>query len=221
MQFRVEVWGDYACFTRPEFKTERVSYPVITPSAAIGVLESIYYHPGMIWVIDKIQVLNPIKFGNVRRNEVSEVLSAKAARRLMETREGEMYLATSECIAQRAAMILKDVRYVIEAHIELVPEKMNPSDNMLKFEAIVQKRLACGGCYSQPYLGCREFTGNFAQCKETFKCPDKLRGEKDFGWMLWNFDYTDPANIVPCYFRAILKNGELVIPVPGSREVLK
>ena len=118
MSVQVEVWGDYACFTRPELKTERVSYDVMTPSAARGLLDSIYFHPGLLWIVDRIHVCAPIRFTNIRRNEVKEVISAQKMKTLME-KGGELYLATPECIQQRAAMVLRDVHYIIEAHFEM------------------------------------------------------------------------------------------------------
>ena len=103
MPIQVEVWGDYACFTRPEMKTERVSYDVMTPSAARGLLDSLYWHPGLRWVIDRIHVCAPIRFTNIRRNEVKDVISARRAKTVMEKGQGELYLAASESIQQRAA----------------------------------------------------------------------------------------------------------------------
>ena len=121
MPIQVEVWGDYACFTRPEMKTERVSYDVMTPSAARGLLESIYWHPGLRWVIDRIHVCSPIRFTNIRRNEVKDVISANKVKAVMNGGTGELYLAASESIQQRAAMVLRDVHYVIDAHFEMTP----------------------------------------------------------------------------------------------------
>ena len=119
MPIQVEVWGDYACFARCELKTERVSYDVMTPSAARGLLESIYWHPGLRWVIDRIHVCAPIRFTNIRRNEVKDVISARRAKTVMEKGQGELYLAASESIQQRAAMVLRDVHYVIDAHFDM------------------------------------------------------------------------------------------------------
>ncbi len=113
MPISLETWGNYACFTRPEMKTERVSYDIMTPSAARGLLESVYWHPGMRWVIDRIHVCAPIRFTNLRRNEVKSTISARSVRTVMERGEGELYLVTSQDIQQRAAMLLRDVRYVI------------------------------------------------------------------------------------------------------------
>ena len=119
MPIQVEVWGDYACFTRPEMKTERVSYDVMTPSAARGLLESIYWHPGLRWVIDRIHVCSPIYFTNIRRNEVKDTISASKVKTVMNGGTGELYLSAPESIQQRAAMVLRDVHYVIDAHFEM------------------------------------------------------------------------------------------------------
>ena len=119
MAVQVEVWGEYACFTRAEMKTERVSNDAITPSAARGLLESVYWHPGHRWVIDRIHVCSPIRFTNIRRNEVKDVVSARRAKAVMEKGQGELYLAAPESIQQRAAMVLRDVRYVIDAHFDM------------------------------------------------------------------------------------------------------
>ena len=128
MAIQLEVWGAYALFTRPEMKVERTSYDVMTPSAARGILEAIYWHPGMRWVIDQITVCKPIRFTNLRRNEVKNVVNARTAKTVMERGKGELYLVTSEEIQQRAALLLRDVRYVIHAHFEMT-ERAAPGDN--------------------------------------------------------------------------------------------
>ena len=140
MPIQVEVWGDYACFTRPEMKTERVSYDVMTPSAARGLLESIYWHPGLRWVIDRIHVCSPIRFTNIRRNEVKDVISANKVKAVMNGGTGELYLAAPESIQQRAAMVLRDVHYVIDAHFEMTPAAA-PGDNHGKFQDIIRNEL--------------------------------------------------------------------------------
>lgn len=132
MAIQVEVWGEYACFTRPEMKTERVSYDCMTPSAARGLLESIYWHPGLMWRIDRIHVCRPIRFTNIRRNEVKDKISARNVKTVMERGAGELYLAAPESIQQRAAMVLQDVRYVIDAHFDLT-EKAAPGDSPASF----------------------------------------------------------------------------------------
>lgn len=220
MPIQVEVWGDYACFTRPEMKTERVSYDMMTPSAARGLLESIYWHPGLRWVIECIHVCSPIRFTNIRRNEVKDVISARAVKSVMEKGKGidELYLATTESIQQRAAMVLKDVHYVIDAHFDMT-DKAAPGDNPGKFQDIIKRRLERGQCYSMPYFGTREFAAHFARCTELPPCPEELLGERDLGWMLWDMDYTDPQDIKPKFFRAKLVDGAMDVPPPESGEV--
>lgn len=218
MPIKVEVWGDYACFTRPEMKTERVSYDVMTPSAARGILESVFWHPGLKYVIDRIHVYSPIRFTNIRRNEVKEKISAGKVKALMETGRGEAFLAAPECIQQRAAMVLRDVHYVIEAHFDMT-ERAAPSDNPGKFQDILKRRLECGQCYSMPYLGTREFPAHFRRCEVIPPCPEELRGERDLGWMLLDMDYSDPENIVPRFFRATLKDGVMDVPAWESEGV--
>lgn len=220
MSVSVEVWGDYACFSRLEFKTERVSYDLITPSAARGLLEAIYWHPGLMWQVDRIRVCNPIRFTNIRRNEVKDTISARKLRTAMEKGTGELYLATSESIQQRAAMVLRDVRYVIEAHFEMTAAAA-PGDNPGKFQDIIKRRLARGQFYHQPYFGTREFPAHFAPCTEVPPCPEELLGERDMGWMLLDLDYSDPENITPMFFRATLRDGVLEVPSRSSQEVVR
>ena len=218
MSIRLEVWGDYACFTRPEMKTERVSYDVMTPSAARGLLEAVYWHPGMRWVIDRIRVCAPIRFTNLRRNEVKATINARSVRTVMERGKGELWLAAPEEIQQRAAMLLRDVRYVIEAHFDLT-DKAAPGDNPGKFQDIMRRRVERGQFYHQPCFGCREFPAHFRACEELPPCPEELKGERDLGYVLWDMDYSDPENIVPLFFRAKLKDGVLEVPTRDSGEV--
>lgn len=162
---QLEVWGDYALFTRPEMKVERVSYDVMTPSAARGLIEAIYWHPGLRWVIDQIRVCAPIRFTNLRRNEVKSKIPARTARTVMEKGEGQLYLCTSDDIQQRAALLLRDVRYVIEAHFEMTDQAAQ-GDNPGKFQDIVKRRIKRGQFYHQPCFGCREFPAQFRWCEE-------------------------------------------------------
>lgn len=217
MSISVEVWGDYACFSRPELKTERVSYDVMTPSAARGLLDAIYWHPGMRWVVDRIHVCAPIRFTNIRRNEVKDIISARNAKAAMESGE-EIYLATSESIQQRAAMVLRDVRYVIDAHFEMTV-RATPTDNPGKFQDIMRRRVEKGQFYHQPCFGVREFPAQFKPCEELPPCPEELVGEKDLGWMLLDLDYSDRENITPRFFRAALRDGVLEVPPMYSQEV--
>lgn len=218
MSVKILVWGQMACFTRPEMKTERVSYDVMTPSAARGILDAIYWHPGLSWVVDTITVCRPIRFANIRRNEVKSTILASKVRRVMEQGGGEeLYIATSQDIQQRAAMVLRDVAYVIEAHF-VMTDKATPSDNAGKFQDIMKRRLEKGQCFHTPYFGCREFPAHFVPCTEMPPCPTELLGEKDLGYMLFDMDYSDPENIRPLFFRAKLMDG--VLQVPGREEVI-
>ena len=211
----VEVWGDRALFTRPELSVERVSYDAMTPSAARGLLESIYWHPGMRYTIDRIHVLNPIRFTNVRRNEVKSKALASTMRTAA-TGGGKLpYINTKDDIQQRASLILIDVRYVIEAHFDLT-DKATPDDNAGKFKDIIRRRLERGQCYSMPYFGTREFPAHFKACEEVpASCGFYAdESERDLGFMLYDMDYRDPKNIAPMFFRAVMRNG--VIDVAGS-----
>ena len=215
---QVEVWGDYALFSRPELKVERMSYDVMTPSAARGILEAVYWHPGMKWVIERIHVLAPIRFTSVRRNEVLSPISAQNVRTAMTGGKKDLYLSAPDEIVQRASLLLQDVRYVIDAHFDITPQA-NPGDNAGKFQDIMKRRLEKGACYAQPYLGCREFPAHFAPCQNIPPCPEELRGERDLGYMLYDMDYTDPRDIRPLFFRAVLRDGVLHVPPRDSEEV--
>lgn len=217
MSISVEVWGEYALFSRPELKTERVSYDVMTPSAARGLLDAIMWHPGLKWVVDSIHVCAPIRFTNIRRNEVKDTVSARKAQSVME-KGGELYLATPESIQQRAAMVLRDVHYVIDAHFEMT-QRASPTDNPGKFQEMMRRRVEKGQFFHAPCLGVREFPANFKPCTQLPPCPEELKGEKDLGWMLLDMDYSDPENITPHFFRATLRDGVLKVPPMYAEEV--
>ena len=203
---QLEVWGPYALFSRPELKVEKVSYDVPTPSAARGMVEAVYFHPGLRWRIDRIHVLNPISFTSIRRNEVLSKISARNVRQAAQGGRQELYLATPQEIVQRSSLLLQDVHYVIEAHFEMT-SKAAPSDNPGKFQDIVTRRMEKGQCFTTPYLGCKEFPASFRRWPGgQIRTIDETR---DLGLMLYDFDYTDPQNIMPTYFRARLENGVL------------
>ncbi len=204
MSVKMEIWGDRALFTRPEMKVERVSYDLPTPSAARGMLESVYYHPGLTWRVDRIYVMNPIQFTNVRRNEVDTKILASDLRNAMQGGKKPLEIVTSNSIQQRAAMMLQNVHYVIEAHFDMT-DKATASDNPGKFQDIIKRRLKRGQCYSQPYLGCRECTAHFGlwENEEIETIPET----KDLGFMLFDMDYSDPEHITPMFFRAKMVNG--------------
>lgn len=206
MSIQVEVWGDYACFSRPEMKTERVSYDIITPSAARGLLESILWHPGMCWKLDRIYLLSPVRFTNIRRNEVKSVLSGSSARTAMNGGKVSLAIYTPQDIQQRASLLLQDVHYVLEAHFDMT-DRAAPGDNPGKFQEMMRRRLAKGQFYSQPYFGCREFPAHFREWPGG-KIP-ALPVTQDLGFMLHSMDYTDPENITPRFFRARLVDGVL------------
>ena len=202
---KVEVWGDYALFSRPEMKTERVSYDVMTPSAARGIIEAIYWKPAIRWVIDRIHVLKPIRFTNVRRNEVSSKMSHTNAKSAMAGNAEVKPIITSQDIQQRASMLLKDVRYVIEAHFELTP-KAGDEDTPEKHYNIVLRRLREGQCFHQPCFGCREFPASFGIVEDEVPQGDRPP-DKDFGYMLFDMDFSNKRDIQPVFFRAALKDG--------------
>lgn len=202
---QLEVWGDYALFSRPELKAERMSYDVPTPSAARGIVEALYFHPGLRWQIDRIYVLKPIRFAGIRRNEVkSKILASSVLSAARNGRADGLYLATPQDIVQRASLVLQDVRYVIEAHFTMT-DRAAPGDNPGKFQDIITRRMERGQCYHTPYLGCREFPARFRRWQGgPVPAIDETR---ELGLMLYDFDYTDPQNITPTYFRARLERG--------------
>ena len=206
---KVRVWGDYALFSRPELKVERYSYDVMTPSAARGILDAIYWHPGLRWVIDKIYVKKPICFTSVRRNEVKSKVLASNVLQNYNGADKPLYLSAKEDIVQRASVLLCDVEYVIEAHFEMT-DQANATDNPGKFKDIVMRRLRRGECFHMPYFGCREFPAHFCLCEEeTVQTAYEDTEEKDLGLMLYDMDFSDKENIQPIFFRAVLKKGVL------------
>lgn len=203
---RVSIKGDLACFTRPEFKVERMSYDVITPSAARGVIESIMWHPGMRWVVDQIAVMAPKKFVNIRRNEVSDKAGSNQIKTAI-NQNRPIFLDAKKAIQQRATTALKNVHYICDYHFELT-DKANESDSEAKFYNMALRRLKKGQCFQQPYLGCREFPAEVSLFSgEMPDCPDEFVGEKDLGYMFYDFDYSNSDNIQPQFFRAIANDG--------------
>lgn len=203
--FSIEVWGDYALFTRPELRVERYTYDVMTPSAARGILEAIFWKPAIKYVIDSIVVLNEIKTTNVRRNEVTDKISAKTVAATMKgSKNNPLYLSTNDKIAQRASVVLKDVRYVIHAHFELT-DKLGETDTKEKFYNMIMRRIQKGQCFYNPYFGTKEFPAHF-KLWENDKCSFYHNIERDFGLMLYDINYAG-EDVSPMYYRAILKNG--------------
>lgn len=194
---RIRVSGDYALFTRPEMKVERVSYEVMTPSAARGLIEAVYWKPAIRWVIDKIHVLNEIQFTNVRRNEVKSKAS-----------KGKEYINAVEDRSQRAAMILRDVDYVVEAHFDMTG-KAGAEDSEAKHYNMALRRLREGQHFHAPSLGTREFPARVELIEAGQPIPRSTLGDRDLGWMLYDIDFSDPENILPKFFKAELRSGIL------------
>lgn len=206
--FKVEVFGDYALFTRPEFKTERVSYDIMTPSAARGILESIYWKPAINILIDKIHIYSEPQFTNIRRNEVSKKINYQDGESLMKgSIKAKDYICTKDVIQQRASMVLKDVRYIIEAHFEMT-DKAGETDTKEKHYNIMLRRLRKGQFFSQPYFGCREFPAHFRIVEDEVPASS-LVGERDYGYMLYDLDFSQLPEISPMFFRAKLIDGIL------------
>ncbi len=215
---RLLVRGDYALFTRPELKVERVSYDVMTPSAARAIVEAIYWKPAIRWIIDSILVLNPVKFDNIRRNEISSKISERVVAAAMKNNSSlYLYADDSRERQQRAATILRDVAYIIEAHFEYAPGMGNENDG--KHLKIFNRRLGNGQCFSQPYLGTREFSCSFEPVMEEY--TSQLSGERDLGIMLFDLDFSDRKNPQPLFFRAKMADGLIKVPHPDSEEVLR
>ncbi len=227
---RLKVWGDYACFTRPEMKVERVSYDVITPSAARGILEAIYWKPQIRWVVERLHVLKPIRFTNLRRNEVSAKASAANAKKAMKGTLGHpLELVIEEDRQQRAATILRDVSYVIEACFELLDE----SEPVEKHYNMFKRRAEKGQYFHHPYLGTREFPCDFEWIDGTIP-ESELSGEQDLGYMLQDIEFspTDGKEFdtidshsgttlraIPRFFRPMMVNGVIDVPKLRDQEI--
>lgn len=204
---KVKIWGDYALFTRPEMKVERCSYDVITPSAARGILEAIYWHPGMKWKIDRIYVNKPIRFTSIRRNEVKSKISANNVLSVYNGNQRSLSISSKAEIVQRASLMLRNVEYVIEAHFEMTA-KANDSDNPGKFKDIIMRRLRKGECFHTPYFGCRELPARFCLFEDDMvSTAYEDEEERDLGYILYDLDYSDSQNIRPMFFRAVMKKG--------------
>ena len=227
--FCLEVTGDFACFTRPEMKVERVSYDVITPSALRSIFEAILWKPAIRYIPTKIEVLNPIKWVSVRRNELSCVASNKKGIFIEENRQ------------QRAGLFLRDVAYRLYAELVFIPpdkrvkvknplpdfladefekrEFWSKDENPGKYNAMFERRARKGQCFNQPYLGCREFSCSFRfiedPSKETKKTIEEMR---DLSIILYDMDFKSNN---PMFFRAKMESGVITIPQPESEEILR
>lgn len=213
-QIQIKVWSDSACFTRPEMKVERVSYDAITPSAARGVLEAIYWKPQIRWHIDQIHVLNAVRFTNLRRNEVGSKIPVTIARKTMLGDSAPLAMYIEEDRQQRAAMILCNVAYGIVAHFEL----LDKTETSRKHYEIFRRRVIKGQCFHRPYLGCREFPADFEWVDGEFQ-KSQITGQRDLGLMLHDIDYAN--NMMPRFFHAVMQDGIIDVPAFPTSETTK
>lgn len=220
-EYCLEVWGDWACFTRPEFKVERVSYDVITPSAARAVFESILFKRyAMRWQVTKISVINPVKWTAIKRNEVGAVA-------------GKSPIYIEDKRQQKNSLILKDVRYRIYAKLVFIPVKDRPKEafsihqpnndeNPMKYYQMFERRASQGQCFTQPYLGCREFAANWKYVEDTGNLTKPLAEDRDFGIMLYDMDFeSNPQKPDAMFYRAKMVQGVITVPDRDSKEVMR
>ena len=220
-EFCLEVWGDMACFTRPELKVERVSYDVITPSAARAIFEAIFWKPAIRWEVTKIEVLNPIKWESIRRNEVGAVASPKSTT--------PIYI--EEKRQQRNTLLLRDVRYRIYAKMVYIPVSKRKSEdlfhipgsdeNPMKYYEMFERRASKGQCFNQPYLGTRECSASFMLVKGDDEKQAPIPDNRDLGIMLYDMDFSDPKNVMPMFYRATMESGVIIVPPLNSEEILR
>lgn len=226
-EFCLEVWGAMACFTRPELKVERVSYDVITPSAARAVFEAIFWKPAIHWQVTKLEVLNPIKWTTIRRNEVGAVAS-----------KNPIFIEDKR--QQKNALVLQDVRYRIWAKLEFIPqwkrketknaqidaeeaELLRKDENPGKYNAMFERRASKGQCFNQPYLGTREFSASFRLVNhEKEELASAIDESRDLGIMLYDMDFEKDVNNPPAlFYRARMEKGVIIVPPKDSKEVLR
>jgi len=234
-----------ACFTRPEMKVERVSYDVITPSAARAIFDAILWKPAIRWQIHRIEVCHPIRWASVRRNEVGAVASGANITKAMKAGSGNLAIYVEDERQQRAGLVLRDVKYRIHARFHRVDAKAwrgnyprlagrlddaqeaathREPESDAKYAAMFERRARKGQCFNQPYLGTREFSCSFRPldpAQEPFAAPEELRGEKELGWMLHDIDFGPPPyeSPKPTFYRPVLRDGVIEVPAPGSNEV--
>ncbi len=239
--FCLEVWGEYACFTRPEMKVERVSYDVPTPSAVRAIFEAIFWKPAIKWQVEKIEVLEPIKWISVRRNEVGAVMSERSDGILIE-----------DARQQRAGLFLRDVRYRLHAQLVYIPERDRPAsifvppelgdqkeeqvlseiasncqnpENPGKYNAMFERRVKKGQCFNQPYLGCREFSSSFRIVENPGveqQAKPAINESRDLGFMLFDlYDHDEQGNAKAAFYRPVINNGVILVPGWESEEVKK
>lgn len=217
-EFGLEVWGDMACFTRPELKVERVSYDVITPSAARAIFDSIFWKPAIRWEVTKIEVLNPIQWTSIRRNEVGAVGSLRTQQIYIEEKR-----------QQRNTLLLRNVRYRIYAKMIYIPvaerrrqqRKDDPNDNPGKYQAMFERRASKGQCFNQPYLGTREFSASFRLIEEGESLTPPIAEDRELGIMLYDLDFSNPKDVHTLFYRASMHQGVIIVPSLTSKEILR
>jgi CRISPR-associated protein Cas5d len=219
-EYCLEVWGDYACFTRPELKVERMSYDVITPSAARAIFDAIFWKPAISWEVTKIEVLNPIKWFSIRRNEVGAVAS---------TGKNQIFIEDSR--QQRNTLMLKDVHYRIHAKQCYIPVNKRSVDDLHrqpggdenpgKYNAMFERRAEKGQCFNQPYFGTRECVANFKLVDNSVLSPEPIKESKDLGIMFYDWEYIDEHHANQMFFHADMVNGVVMVPSKDSKEILR
>lgn len=227
----LEVWGDYACFTRPEMKVERVSYDVITPSAARAIYEAILWKPAIRWNITRIEILNPIKWISVRRNEVGKKFSGPTAKQLSGESSESMGFFIEDERQQRAGMFLCDVKYRIHAYFDFIEPKdrknncsstpefwadnleeqefIRADEKSAKYAAMFERRAKKGQCFHRPYLGCREFACDFKLVNNSDQLKP-ISETRELGWMLYDMNFEKPEDPIPMFFKAKIENGVVI-----------
>ncbi len=214
---RLKVSGARALFTRPELKVERVSYDVMTPSAARGILEAVHWKPAIRWIVQAIHVLQPIRFQSIRRNEVGAKVPVGKLRSALKNGSLEgLALIVEDHRQQRAATILSDVAYVIAARLELT-DKAGPEDNVGKHLEMFSRRARKGQCFHQPSLGTREFAAQFSLLEPEAPMPAAIAENRRLGLMLYDIDFANGRQ--PMFFDAELRDGILHVPAPDSKEL--
>jgi CRISPR-associated protein Cas5d len=213
----LEVSGDFACFTRPEMKVERVSYDVMTPSAARAVFEAIFWKPAVRWRVRKIEVLKPVRWINLRRNEVGAVVSVRNVQTAMNGGDSVLALNIEDERQQRAGLFLRDVAYRIHADLDIRSDRLDQSPPA-KYRAMFERRAEAGQCVNQPYLGCREFAASFRYVADPAAELPPIVETRDLGWMLHDLDFTRADDPQPRFFRAQLMAGVIEVPAFDGEE---
>lgn len=208
--FCLEVSGPFACFTRPEMKVERVSYDVMTPSSARSIFEAILWKPAIRWRVHRIEVLKPIRWINLRRNEVNAVVSTRNVQQAMAAGSGKLGIYIEDERQQRAGYFLRDVAYRIHADLSLAPG--HTPEPLAKYTEMFTRRARKGQCVNQPYLGCREFSAAFTLVTPDGPAAAPISESRALGWMLHDLDFTHPNDPQARFFNAALVNGVVEVP---------